>query len=161
MTYIYDLLEYKYQNYSVDEFARLKTLDVIFNICLIIDETLKKAESKAKSITLPASHKMSDGILWICDSKGWMKSNDLQTFWNKNNLNVAASNPDVIIPKLLCMNELYNGNPVKREVFSLLLAYNLRNYGGHNIDQQFELTRSYDAIIKQLLMALFLCVEAL
>jgi hypothetical protein len=59
------------------------------------------------------------------------------------------------------MNELYRGKAVRREVFSLLLAYNLRNYGGHNIEQQFELTNSYDTIIKQLFMALLLCVEAL
>jgi hypothetical protein len=87
-----------------------------------------------------------------------MNKIDLQNFW-KGNLNVKNAEPDNMIPKLLSRNEKYNGNPVRKEVFTLLIAYNLRNYGGHNINQQHVLTSKFDEIIEQLLMSLFLCID--
>jgi hypothetical protein len=53
------------------------------------------------------------------------------------------------------------GKSVKSEVFTLLIAYNLRNYGWHNIGQQAIFTTSYKEIVDQLIMALFLCVDAM
>jgi hypothetical protein len=156
--YLYEITNYTESKSLQNQFSRLKTLDLIFNLCLIIDETLKKVESISKG-KMVESHKISDGITWLCNSNGWMKQEDLETFWNKENLNVANGEPDIVLPRLLSMTEQYKGNPVRKEVFTLLIAYNLRNYGGHNISQQNVLTSKFDEIIEQLLISLFLCLD--
>jgi hypothetical protein len=50
---------------------------------------------------------------------------------------------------------------VRGEVFDILLAYKLRNYGGHNIKQQSVFGNSYEAIIKRLIFSLFISIEVL
>ena len=62
-----------------NQFSRLKAMDTIFNFCLVIDETLKYAESKKVSIT--HNHYISDGILWlVCDYQRWMTRDNLTDF---------------------------------------------------------------------------------
>lgn len=62
-----------------NQFSRLKAMDTIFNFCLVIDETLKYAESKKVSIT--QNHYISDGILWlVCDYQRWMTRDNLTDF---------------------------------------------------------------------------------
>jgi hypothetical protein len=156
--YLYEIISNAEQKLLENHFSRLKVLDLIFNLCLVIDETLKNTESTIENATLPPSHTIPDGIKWLCGYEEWMNKIDLQNFW-KGNLNVKNAEPDNLIPKLLSRNEKYNGNPVRKEVFTLLIAYNLRNYGGHNINQQHVLTSKFDEIIEQLLMSLFLCID--
>lgn len=156
--YLFELERYP-RGIIENDFSRLKTLDITFNLCLIVDETLKEAYSKSKGHSNQYIH---EGILWLCDSRGWMKSNDLQTFWKQSSLGrVASDDPDAIIPKLLAETEKYNGNLVRPEVFTLLVAYKLRNYGGHNINQQKIFSISYKEIIERLIMALLLCIDVL
>ena len=143
------------------QFARLKSMDFIFNLCLIVDETLKRAELNCKG-TVSSNHRISDGIKWIRSSRNWMSQNDLDTFWKNGPVgSIASDDPDLVIPKLLAMNRMHNGKAVPREILTLLVVYNLRNYGGHNLGQQNVLTTHYTEIIKTLLMSLFLSVEAL
>jgi len=150
-----------FPDFFKSQFARLKSLDFIFNLCLIVDETLKRAESNSKA-TISSKHHISDGIKWICNSRNWMSQNDLEKFWKHGPLgSVENDDPDVVIPKVLAMNITHNGKTVPREIFTLLVAYNLRNYGGHNLGQQNILTTHYTEIIRTLLMSLFLSVEAL
>jgi hypothetical protein len=99
--------------------------------------------------------------MWLVDSKGWMKRTDLEDFWGSNNLKVNCRDPDTLVPTLLQMAELHNGKAVRKEVYAFLLAYKLRNYGGHNIHQQDILTEKYEEIIKILFMALFLSIQAI
>lgn len=143
-----------------NEFARLRTLDVIFNLCLIIDETLKNAELREIGKLRANPHYITHGILWlVCEHWQWMKHRELEQFWGQLTLNTQE--PDQIIPKLLAKKELYNNHMVKGEIFDLLLSYKLRNYGGHNIKQQFVFTNSYQAVIKQLIFALITSIEVL
>jgi hypothetical protein len=143
-----------------NEFARLRTLDVIFNLCLIIDETLKNAELREIGKLRANPHYITHGILWlVCEHWQWMKHRELEQFWGQLNLNTQE--PDQIIPKLLAKKELYNNHTVKGEIFDLLLSHKLRNYGGHNIKQLFVFTNSYQAVIKQLIFALITSIEVL
>lgn len=120
---------------------------------------LKEIESKIRGKSLPQSHHVSNGILWLCSSKEWTDCNSLQKFWNKDNLNVANGEPEQFIPQIPTMNKLWDGKPVRREVFPLLIVCNLRNYGEHNIRQQNIFTSKYDEIIEALFMSLFLCID--
>jgi hypothetical protein len=149
----------KYQ-YPDTDFSRLRVLDAVFNLCLIIDEVLKEVDIRTNS-TIANPHHISHGIIAINNKYGWMSQTDLESFWGASCLNVKNAPPDTLVPTLLDMKVQHNGNPVRQEIFPLLLAYNLRNYGGHNIKQQSVLTKEYERIISQLLAALFLAVQAL
>ena len=94
-----------------------------------------------------------------CGQEELADCSSLQKFWNKDNLNVANGEPDEVIPQILPMNKVWDGKPVRKEVFPLLIAYNLRNYGGHNIRQQSIFTSKYDEILEMLFVSLFLCVD--
>jgi hypothetical protein len=146
--YLYEITIHTELRSLQNEFSRLRILDLIFNLCLVIDETLK-AFSGSKSIR--------HGILWLCCSKDWMNENDLKIFWDDHH--VGNEDPNIMIPILLSMRDLYNENPVRKEVITLSIVYNLRNYGGHNIRQQQVLSTRFDEIIEHLLMSLFLCVD--
>jgi hypothetical protein len=136
--YLYEITTHTESRLLQNEFSRLKILDLIFNLCLVIDETLKNTESTSQGKTVIGSLTIRHGIIQLCGSKGWMNQNDLETFWH--NLNVVNGEPEILIPRLLSITDQYNGNPVRKEVFTLSIAYNLRNYGGHNISQQKVLT---------------------
>jgi hypothetical protein len=64
-----------------NEFARLRTLDVIFNLCLIIDESLKNAELREIGKLRANPHYIKHGILWlVCEDWQWMKHTELKQF---------------------------------------------------------------------------------
>src|SRR4029079_4657193 len=95
-----------FPDFFKSQFSRLKSMDFIFNLCLIVDETLKRAELNCKG-TIRPNHRISDGIKWICSSssRNWMSKNDLDAFWKNGPLgSVANDDPDIVIPKLLAMN---------------------------------------------------------
>jgi hypothetical protein len=101
LLYLFSIRNYSDIELIQNEFSRLKALDIFFNLCLIIDETLKVAYKKANGKLLDR-HYLSDGLVWLVESNGWMtKSGDLQDFWGKQYLNVNENDPDVVIPKLL------------------------------------------------------------
>lgn len=60
-------------------FSRLKALDIFFNLSLIIDEILKIAYKSAKG-GLKDHHYISESLLWLVDSNGWMNQADLECF---------------------------------------------------------------------------------
>jgi hypothetical protein len=107
----------------------------------------------------PKNGTIYGGIIWLLESRRWITKSQLNTFLSNEKLNVRNGKPNVIIPKLLSMSKRHNKIPIRKEIFTLLIAYNLRNYGGHNIRQQYVLTSKFDKIIEQLLMSLFLCID--
>jgi hypothetical protein len=146
--------------------TKLRNLDLIFNLCLVVDKTLELAEkNKVKNKTAHGKdhQNFSDGLIWISDYRNWYEG-DLAQLWGKNNdlkLNDPNTNLDSIIPRLLLKNEHYQNNSVKREIHDFLIAYKLRNYGGHNITQQNCLTANFDEIIQVIFNCLFMAIELL
>src|SRR5581483_252035 len=92
-------------------------------------------------------HFISHGIMALNNKRGWMSQQDQQEFWGDRGLNVKIAEPNTLVPILLDMQVKHNGNAVPEEIFALCLAYNLRNYAGHNIKQQSIITTEYDRII--------------
>jgi len=164
--YIYDLHVSRKGKYLQDDFSKLRGLDVFLNLALIIDEVLKKVHKKNNG-KLKDEHKMSESILSLCDLKDWMKRNNLENFlgknslWGKNSPKFNESDPDDVVPILLRKSDTYNGNPVRREVYTLLIAYKFRNFGAHNIKQQNTVVANYKEIIENLIYSLFLSIENL
>jgi hypothetical protein len=162
--YLYTLSRNTQIGRTDNDYSRLKALDTIFNLCLIIDEILKVYWKKIRRRKkLLKRHYIHHGIALLSHKEGWLTQNDIEYFWGK--LKVMNTPPDIMVPVLLQMKRRFKkGNKMilpSKEVFTMLLAYNLRNYGGHNIKQQRVLTEKFNGIISQLMMALFLSVRAL
>lgn len=153
------ILEKNIEARSIDnDFSRLRSLDLFFNFCLVIDETLKVLYKIAVTSSAQDQRMMSDNITWLCrDHKRWMQ--DLTGFWGENGLKLNESAPDVIIPRLLAMNESWNTQIVTKEIYPFLIAYKFRNYGGHNISQQKVISKEYAKILDHLMFALFLAIR--
>lgn len=141
-----------------NDFSRLKTLDLFFNLGLIIDEILRYSYHKHTGNVI---NDMNEGVSWLCDRNNWMSVADVQNFWGSSYLRINSDNSDIVIPKLLQKTEKYNQNIVPNEVFVIFTAYHLRNFAGHNITQQQVLSSNYDEILEQLFMALFLAIDSL
>lgn len=157
--YIYDLHVSRKDEYLQDDFSKLRGLDVFLNLTLIMDEVLKEVYKKNNGKLLD-EHKISNSILWLCNHLNWMSTADLTDYWSKQ-LKLNKSDPDIVVPILLRKSDTYNGNPIRNEVFTLLVAYKFRNYGAHNIRQQKTVVTNYEEIIKNLLYSLFISIENL
>lgn len=96
-------------------FAKLRGLDIFFNLGLII-EVLKQLYIRFKG-RLEKVHKISTSISWFCDHNKWISETDLKNYWGSNNLNLNKSEPDVLIPILLAKNDRYNGIAIRERSF--------------------------------------------
>lgn len=146
-----------------NDFSRLRNLDLIFNLCLIIDKTLAHRYRPSNVSTWF----ISDNIKEICEDRGWMKKRDLDQFLGElktRGIYVSGGESDDVkksISALLDMKESYKGKPVKKEVFYMLTVWKLRNLGGHEIKNLPILAKRFNEILSTLMGALFLAVEAL
>ena len=141
-----------------NNFSQLRSLDLIFNLCLIIDEILKK--SFLRDETNPEKTTMSYSIEKLCLKNQWVNSYDLRNFWKtQNKFSKYVTEP--IITMLLEKTETFNDQPIEKEVFTMLLVYVLRNYGAHNLNQESIIVKDYSKIINELIMALFISVKSI
>lgn len=139
-------------------FLKIRSLDIIFNLCLIIDKILMNVflsnETDLKKKTI------SYGIVELCKHNGWTNSYKIWKKWLKQGV-VDEYDADKNIRVLLCKTKKCDGNIVEKEVFILLLAYYLRNYGAHNLNEESIVIEKYEEIIEELLMAFFFSVESI
>lgn len=141
-----------------NNFLKLRSLDLIFNLCLIIDEILR--DTYLKNETDPSKTTISYGIAKLCDERRWTNSYKLIKHWESSG-KFDDSHSDKIIELLLAKTETYQGNPVEKQVFTLILAYKLRNYGAHNLNRESIVIQKYDEIVRELMFGLFISVLAI
>jgi hypothetical protein len=132
-----------------NEFSRLRNLDIIFNLCLLVDKVLQQRFGKEY---------ISQNIVELCRTEGWISQNDLENLRTQIDFN---NQPDTIIPKLLPLNLTYNSQPLPKELSCMLVAWRLRNYGGHNLKGQSVLVNNYPDIIMVLMYALMIAINKL
>jgi hypothetical protein len=140
-----------------NDFSRLKTLDLFFNLGLIVDETIRY---HANSQGTPISGMMGKSVQWLLESVYGLSQSDFNSIIGINDLNLKKDSLDVIIPKIFN----YIQNPpagITKEIFPILLAYKIRNHAGHNLDQQTILTQHYEKILQHMMNALFLVCKVL
>ena len=159
-TFFYIIQNKRNTNLESDEnnFSKLRSLDLIFNLCLIIDETLKHIYLQNEPNH--ARTTMSFSLEKLCDNKSWTNSYQLIEYW-KSIGKFDTDHPDTIIQMLLDKNENYNGNTIEKQVFTMILAYVLRNYGAHNLNQHGIIVQKYDEIISELMMSLIISIDAI
>jgi len=139
-----------------NEFSRLKTLDLFFNIGLIIDQVLSHAASQA-DVTCTG---MKDAVVWWVDNNLGVNQTTFNSLIGTSNLNINSQTLDQVLPTLLS-NISNPSSSIPKEVFAMLVAYKIRNHGAHNLNQQQILTSRYDEILSRLFNALFLAVQIL
>ncbi|MEM3007819.1 MAG: hypothetical protein QXY15_07180 [Candidatus Nitrosotenuis sp.] len=65
------------------------------------------------------------------------------------------------VKKCLSLNYSYNSRAISKEVLILVLAWGLRNRGGHNIEAKQLFVDEYENIVEKLMSALFITIEKL
>lgn len=130
-----------------NDFSKLKNLDVIFNLCLIIDEVMKqKTNEKYISKSVPK----------ICENH----LNEKEAYHIFKSLNFENDFENAV-NKCLSLNYSYNSRTTSKEVLILILSWGLRNYGGHNIETKQLFVDEYQNIVEKMMSALFITIEKL
>lgn len=133
-----------------NDFSKLKNANWLFALCLIIDK-LFHTHSKYKGRFIG-----SEIVNYALD-KGLMTKDDLNNL--KDRESIQNGEPDQVIPKLLTVALQYNGIPVRKEIQYLFVAWNLRNFAGHNIQTQNIIVNNFEDLLKILLYDIFLIIE--
>jgi hypothetical protein len=133
-----------------NDFSKLQSLDVFFNLCLILDKILQSNPKYGKDA-------LGENITNICHKKKWLSVIDNESL--RRHLNWKNDDIDVIIPKLLTMSTLPSGKSLSKEAKYLLIAWKLRNFGGHNINTQSILVKKFDELCKIILCCIFISIE--
>lgn len=142
-----------------NDFSRLRSLDLFFNFCLVIDEALKVLYSSTMGARSTGQRMIAQSIIWFCcNQKRWITESELTQFWGQSGLNLNDLPPDSVIPRLLAMNESWNNRPIPKELHPFLIVYKFRNYGGHSISQQQIISKEYAKILENLMFALFFVI---
>jgi hypothetical protein len=146
----------QFSSLTNNDFMKLKSLDFIFNLCLVIEETLQHRFSRGR-----ANYLISDGVLALAKRNGWAQKSDKDPREHQQSLSnfKTYQDPSVAIPILFAGAINYREAPINSEFRFLLLAWHLRNYSGHNIRTQPLLVRDYDKIFEWLMSALFLALQ--
>jgi len=138
-----------------NDFTKMKNRDILFDLCLVIEEILKAKYSVGS---------ISKGVYKLCSARRWLSSEDIDVGKLNENLSPmitgpTAPGPDVVVPALLDGTLTYRGNRVGKEMSWLILAWHLRNYAAHELTPQEVLVRRYKETAQALMNALFLSLE--
>jgi len=137
-------------------FSKLRSLDVIFNLCLIIDDILKNRFLEKCS---DDDKYISNGIHEYC-KKFNFNYMVFQKKWKQEG-KFDRINPNKTIPILLEKKEKYEGNSLPKEVYTLMLAHYCRNIGAHSLNENSFFVTHYQKIINELMMGLFLAIKSI
>lgn len=142
---------------SDNEYSKIKNLNTIFNLCLVVDKVL---ENRYRMLPKEFRESLGKNIFTFFAERGWLgterDAGQLKGSFTVAGLNIAST-PNTICRKIIRRNPriIYNGSVVSTEIISFILVWNLRNYGGHNIKAQNVLIKKYDKIIRLILYCLF------
>lgn len=138
-----------------NEFSKLRNLNWIFNLCLIIDKILEANQKIKKRF-------VGQNVEKVFEIEGFMSAKDLVEQVNKKySMNFHKDDPDKVLKTLLPMNLKIGSQQVPKLAIHYLIAWRLRNYGGHNIRLQKCLVDRFDEIFKILMMCLLHSVNLL
>src|SRR5208282_5523836 len=137
-----------------NDYSKLKIINTLFNIGLIVDQILQ--------FSFPnKSKKMLNAVYQLALDQGWATKKDAPdrgVFLSKIKP-ILNDRPDKVLPDLLNGNVSYDGSPVNAAEIAILIAYHLRNFGGHNIMGCDIMVDQYSEILEQMMYAFLLCIE--
>ncbi len=142
-----------------NDYSRLKVIDTLFNLGLIIDQLLERrflATATGRKV-------MGKAVYQLALNQGWTSaaaSADPSAFVRQVSPDLT-DNPDVVVPPLLDGTASFNGSTISPMMRSILLAYHLRNFAGHHVEGQDILIRRYSEVLDSIMDAFFFSIELL
>jgi hypothetical protein len=133
-----------------NDFSKLRYSDWLFSLCLVIDKLFHSHQSYS-------ARTLGTEIVNYVICKGWMTRDEFNVL--KERENIQDGDPDKVTHKLLTTTLQHNGTPVRTEIRNLLIAWNLRNFSGHNIQIQKVIGTHFQDLLKILLFDIFLILE--
>lgn len=137
-----------------NDYSKLKVIDSLFNMCLVIDQILEHKFSQAEN--------MGNAVYQLSSHLGWTSSQtSIHDFFQKLIPQLKGASPDTVLPAFLDGTCTYDNAPIDYEMRSILAAYSLRNYRAHNLEGNDVLVSRYDEVLRLIMHAFFISVETL
>ena len=144
-----------------NDYSELKIIDTLFNLGLVIDQTLEHRFLKSA----PKNQKMmGNAVYQLALHLGWAKqkeNKDAREFLNKAKPHPNAGSPDQVLPDYLDGSATYASKPMEYLMRAVFAAYHLRNYGGHHLEGSDILVNRYNDVLQMVMDAFFVSVESL
>jgi len=144
-----------------NDYSKLKVIDTLFNICLAIDQIL---EYRFLHTAPKEEKKMGNAVYHLALHLGWtnpQSSKDPSEFFKKAKPHPNQGSPDSVLSHFLDGTCTCDSAPMDCRMRAILAAYHLRNYGGHHVEGNDILVNRYDEVLKMIMHALFVSIEAL
>jgi len=136
-------------------FSKVRSLDMIFNLCIIIDKILKR-----RFFQETESVDIHQGISKLFEMNQWTDYGALYHNW-KNQGKYDENHPEISIPLFLNKQENYGTQRLPNGSYVMLLAQYCRNLGAHTLNENSVFVENHDKIINDLMMALFFSVKSI
>lgn len=137
---------------QINEFSKLRNLSWIFNLCLIIDKILEANPKIGYKYMGKNVEKLLTKHLKLL-SKNDLEKAKKECHWEKD--------PDEVLRFLLPMNLKIGSKKIPKLAIHYLIAWRLRNYGGHKIQQQKCLVENSEEIFQILIRCIISSVDLL
>jgi len=153
----WSLLELKKKTNSQiqdNEFSKLRNLNWVFNLCLIIDKLLEANPKIGKK-------NMGSNVKQVFEYLNLLSQSEIKNIESKYKIDINRNDPDQVLRVLLPMKLTSHSIKVPKLAIHYLIAWNLRNYGGHKIKQQKCLVENFDEIFNILMKCIISSVDLL
>lgn len=144
-----------------NDYSKLKVVDTLFNLSLIIDQIL---EHRFLGNASGRQRSMGNAVYRLTIHLSWTNStrdHDAGEFLGRVRPRLNNITPDQRVPALLNGSTLYNGQNISAQKMAMFLAYHLRNFAGHNIEGQSILVTRYSEVLTAIMDAFLTTVEVL
>jgi hypothetical protein len=143
---------------AVNVFSVFRNIDQLFNVSLVVDKVLQPTFN---------TRYIREGVLKILVTTDNVAETSVKSFERVTRYDDGSpfhvnADPEKVIPKLLSRSVNYKGIQISAVGASFLAAWNLRNYGGHNVGRSAMVTTTlFDRTLELLFSALFSAVSTL
>ena len=148
---IYHLLPLSSERMINNDYSKLKIIDTLFNMGLIVDQLLEKRFPANNTKGEKAN--MATAIFHLALHKGWTSiavHKDAGVFVRSIKPPLNNTLPDEIVPGLLDGKVTLNNKKTSKIQSAMFLTYHLRNFAGHNIEGSQVLVNKFDEVLSML-----------
>lgn len=144
-----------------NDYSKLKIMDTLFNLCLMVDQILEHAFLASAS---RRDRSMGNAVYQLALHLNWTtvtRDRDAGVFLGRVQPQLNSDFPDRIVPSLLDGSATLDGQALSPQKMAVFLAYHLRNFGGHYIEGQEVLVQRYQEVLAAIMDAVLTATEIL
>jgi hypothetical protein len=156
---IYDLNSFNISGLLLNDYSKLKIVDVVLNLALVVDKLLEH-----KFTGVLQKKNMANAIYQLALFLKWTSttgSKDVRLFLRLIKPSLNSGNPDKILPPILNNSATFEGIALSDSQKAIFATYHLRNYASHNIKGNAIVVTDYNRVMSLIMDALFLSLEIL